>query len=305
MKKWILAGCLALSFAVLGCAEDVSEQKAAEEKVAEEKVAIEETAETEETTAEEESTATTVFGTERKEFTFLVENPSWEYYCGEDGAAEAAPGIRLEKTGEKPNEITDLDVWQQENGITIPKIPYSDEDYAYEYEGEAYKATNLLIQELSADGKTWRFDFTEFSMPEEYNVEYVDFLNEGIYYARIQDEVLYVATGHNTYSEWAPHTGYITAVDLESGEVLWKTEPRICNSDNFVIIGDSIVCGYGFTSEDDFLYILDRSDGRWIERIPLASAVDYIVKKEDMLYVRTYNTDYEFKIGINEQEGNP
>ena len=42
--------------------------------------------------------------------------------------------------------------------------------------------------------------------------------------------------------------------------------------------------------------MLNKADGKWIERIPVASAVDYIVRKENTLYVRTYNTDYEFSV---------
>ena len=47
-------------------------------------------------------------------------------------------------------------------------------------------------------------------------------------------------------------------VDVNSNSVIWKTEPLTSNANTFEIIGDNIVCGYGFTAEPDYLYILDR-----------------------------------------------
>lgn len=284
MKKQMFAGCLALGLVIAGCSQNTAENN---ETNIETSHSVEET--TPEVTAAESKE-------EAKEVVLRIKNPSWEYYCKEDPEADPESVIRLEKQKEEANNITDTDIWAQKNELSIPQIPYCDETYFYDYPGEPYAATELLIRDVSDDEKIYTIDFTDFSMPDEYNEEYAEFLNESIRYAMIQDQVLYVATGHNTYSEWAPHTGYMTAVDLERGEVLWKSEPQTCNSHNFEIIGDSIVCGYGFTNENDYLYVLNKTDGRRIERIPVVSAVDYIVRKDDTLYVRTYNTDYEFSV---------
>ena len=77
---------------------------------------------------------------------------------------------------------------------------------------------------------------------------------------------------------------------------LWKTETVGGNARNFEISGNEIVCGYGFTAEDDFLYQIDRDTGRVLEQIPVNSQADYIIQKDDQLFVRTYDTNYVFQI---------
>lgn len=54
-------------------------------------------------------------------------------------------------------------------------------------------------------------------------------------------KVIYALTKEE--EESLPNTGYITAVSLEDYHVLWKTEPLACNSLNFEITGDVILCG--------------------------------------------------------------
>ena len=89
--------------------------------------------------------------------------------------------------------------------------------------------------------------------------------------------------------------GYISALDVETGKVLWTTNPLSCNSD-FVIYGDYIITGYGFTDEPDFLYIIDKSNGAFVKKIPLANGPDVIGMKGNHIFIRTYSYEYEFVI---------
>ena len=82
---------------------------------------------------------------------------------------------------------------------------------------------------------------------------------------------------------------------------LWVSDNHIQQkrSDVFRNMPDlymQIVCGYGFTAEDDFLYRIDRDTGRILEQIPLASQAYFILQKDDRLFVRTYDTNYVFQI---------
>lgn len=280
MKKLFLF--IAAGLFLAGCAQKIDPEALSESQT---EAVYETEIETEEETVQEPD----------RELEFRVENPSWEYYCREEGIEPSSAGLHLQQKKEEPNQITDLERWLEEHSFAMPKLPYSDEAYTYEYLNPNDR-TGLLIWERSVPATTWRVDFSEFVMPDEYKPEDQAFIEEEIQYAQIRDGILYTATGHRTYSESAPHTGYVTAMDLETGEVLWKTEPRVSNANNFAIIGDSIVCGYGFTAENDFLYVLDRATGKWYERIPIASAADYILEKDNTLYVRTYHTDYEFEV---------
>ncbi|HOO64713.1 MAG TPA: hypothetical protein PK364_12455, partial [Synergistaceae bacterium] len=42
---------------------------------------------------------------------------------------------------------------------------------------------------------------------------------------------------------------------LATGEVLWRSAPLVSNCSNFARSGDGIITGYGFTEEDDYLYV--------------------------------------------------
>ena len=63
----------------------------------------------------------------------------------------------------------------------------------------------------------------------------------------------------------------------------------MANARTFVVTGDLIVAGYGFTREADFLYLLDRSTGRVVDRLPVPSAPELIKLRGDLLHVRTYD----------------
>ena len=65
---------------------------------------------------------------------------------------------------------------------------------------------------------------------------------------------------------------------------------------NFLVKGDVIFCGYGFTAEDDYLYQLDKNTGEVIDRLPLKKMPDLMAEKDDRLYVHTYSYDYVIEI---------
>ena len=113
-----------------------------------------------------------------------------------------------------------------------------------------------------------------------------------IRWADVIDGVLYVSNAHRTYAESSGRlNGFITAIDPVSLEVLWRSEPLVSNSENFVVAGDAIISGYGFTDEDDFVYILNRHTGHTVERIPVPTAPEYFRVEGGRLYVRCRDTD--------------
>jgi len=58
-----------------------------------------------------------------------------------------------------------------------------------------------------------------------------------------------------------------------------------------------IIAGYGFTAESHFLYVVNQKDGRIVQTLSLKKSPEYILKKGDSIFVRTYDTDYVFKAG--------
>ena len=56
-----------------------------------------------------------------------------------------------------------------------------------------------------------------------------------------------------------------------------------------MLLGDTIVSGYGFTAEPDYLYAIDRRTGHVTGRILLPSAPERIARHGNVLTVDTYD----------------
>lgn len=234
---------------------------------------------------------------------YLVENPKDGYnQTGEEKAA-SEPAFELRLMLEQENEITDAEAWFSENDLSIPSFPYTDENYEYQVDGEnSYSPFYLDLFDLNKDKTEIKLDFSEYRYADDFAEENREYAEQRILWAKAEEGVLYVSLAHNTYAHLSPHTAYITAIDLSEKSVIWKSEALVCNSKTFEIIGDSIVCGYGFTEEADYLYVLDKRNGKVQEQIPLKTQPEYIIRRENVLYVRTYHTNYRFEIADTRNE---
>lgn len=233
---------------------------------------------------------------------YTVENPSWEYVIKSDAKASDKK-LKLTKLSQKSNDITDDYVWFDEIGILQPdRNDFSDQSFEYLLTGdEEYYPYMIDVIDLGDYKTKARLDFSNHRYADNALPEDLYFVDEAVKWAVSDGFTLYVSIAHNTYASSASHNAYVMALDMQNDyKVLWKSQPLVANSVNFEVIDDFIVCGYGFTAEDDYLYILDRYTGQELERIPLKSKAYYIFEIDDKLYVRTYNTDYVFDIEIEE-----
>lgn len=254
----------------------------------------------------------------------VMEAPSFKAVKGK--STTKIKSVTLKQKSVAENEITDDDKWFEKNDIEIttievpnpfrqiageikPEIPlayegkrlvkaiyqerlefliygkdYSEGDILYIYDGEKGKMIDA-------------YDFTAWCYSPEFIEADKEFINQRIVWVQKVGDILYVAHGHNTYAKSSKGmNAYITAIDMNTKEVLWRSQPLISNAYNFEIIDDVIVCGYGFTAEPDFLYTLNRHTGAVIQKLPLKSGPSFIIRKQKELYVRTYNSDYIFTI---------
>lgn len=225
-----------------------------------------------------------------------VENPSWGYYCATKDQDEKEAEISLQLLSQKTNQIIDTEEWFAEKGLEQPGFPYSDGTYIYETWGPDNYNTYILAITNQQTGEITEYDFSEYRYADTYVQEDFAYICQRIIYAQIKDNVLYVATGHSTYAESCPQNAYVTAIDLTTDQVLWKTEPLTCNSDSFVVTDQYLICGYGFTAEPDSLKIVDIGNGKVVSEIPVKSGPDYIILKDGKLFVRTYDTDYVYAV---------
>ncbi len=107
---------------------------------------------------------------------------------------------------------------------------------------------------------------------------------------------LYFNEACQTYSSEAGGAcSALVCVDPASEKLVFRTPSLISNS-IFIIDRDRIFCGYGFTAEPDFLYILDAATGEILSRTPVDSAHDYLEIRDDVLHVTTYKSYYQFRV---------
>lgn len=127
---------------------------------------------------------------------------------------------------------------------------------------------------------------------EDFHPEILEVTN-----ARMVGMSLYFDINYNGYASiMKKKTGYLAALDLERQEILWVTKNLTSSWRGFLVSGDVIYTGYGFTDEPDFLYVLNRHTGKVLQTVKLKSAHDFIIEKKGALYVRTYDHDYVFDV---------
>jgi len=248
-------------------------------------------------------------------------------------AAFVRPGLdptaglkpRLVQGSSQRNQITDDDAWFQRNGIaphgfiggrpvgggTLPPgVPAQIGGFTtlWGHAGPAGTALVLgpdwrggvRVAVLGADGAPrGLFDFAAWSRAPIATPGDEAFVEQRVRWAEVHDDVLYVATGHSTYAKSSGgKNAFVSAIELRDGALRWQSAPLVSNGENFLTIGDWIVCGYGFTAEPDALFVLDRATGNTVTRAPLPSGPSNLVLKDGTLFVRTYDHDLTFRLEL-------
>ncbi len=136
----------------------------------------------------------------------------------------------------------------------------------------------------------YAFDFGRFADAPGVAPDERQYTTEQLLWAREADGVLYAETAHLTYaSASAGLNAYISAIELATGRLLWRSRALVANASTFVVTGGVIVSGYGFTSEPDYLFVLDRRTGHVLDRLPVPSAPEALALHGERLSVRTYD----------------
>ena len=159
------------------------------------------------------------------------------------------------------------------------------------YGPDAESGRYLVRADLRTRELRYAYDFGAFARPPRGG------WLEPVTWAREHAGVLYVSNSHLTYaSATRERNAYVSAIDLRGRRMLWRSPALVANARTFVVIGDLIVAGYGFTREPDFLYLLDRTSGGVLDRLPLPTAPERITLRAGLLRVRTYDHDVVARI---------
>jgi hypothetical protein len=252
----------------------------------------------------------------------VLPRPPFEYSYSGGKKPAARTGLRLVKLSERRNQITDTEAWFRRHDLVLPtlgselpdgeKLPEMVPEtfagarliraiesglgllllYSPDFSGARY----LVARDRKEERPVYALDFVHFRTPPRVAPGEGEFVEEGVHWAAEADGGLYVANFHRTYAKSSGgKNAYLTALDPKTGQLVWRSRPLVANAQNFVIRSDAIVSGYGFTTEPDFLYVLDRATGAVAQTVPIRSAPEYLIPKNDRLYVRAYDTDYLFR----------
>jgi len=260
-----------------------------------------------------------LFAADKKKYTVemvLVEKPPFQYFAADGVVQGKKRHIRLEMKAESANRIIDEEAWFSENELHLgssEKVPphvagtidghklvraIPGSDYlSLVYAGDQDEGRYLFLWSMKSRRYEYGFDFGSYLYaPGETEID-KQVITQSIDWVIVKGAVLYISHSHKTYaSSSRGMNAYITAIDLNSRKLLWRSEPLVSNAANFDVVGNTIISGYGFSAEPDYLYLLDTSNGRQIEKIALRTGPQYIISKDDRVFVRTYNRDYVFRV---------
>jgi hypothetical protein len=136
----------------------------------------------------------------------------------------------------------------------------------------------------------YAYDFRHYARPPKIAPGEREFVYEETVYAKEAAGLLLVETAHSTYAKSSYGlNAYLNAVDLKTRKLRWRSPALVANAGNFVLLGGSIVTGYGFTAEPDYLYAIDRATGRVKGRLLLPSSPERIARHGNVLTVDTYD----------------
>lgn len=247
----------------------------------------------------------------------ILDNPSFRR--DPVGEVTSTADLRLTPVSSEANKIIDEKVWFSENALRLPLLDrdlpackVSEVDglqvlraigsgpralliYGPDYSG----GTALVACDVATGEVDYALDFSKYRLDIRKTSD-GQAVSQRIGWAQHVEDVLYVSYTHDGDDGYARSaqgmTGYVSAIDPAKGRVVWQSAPLVSNARNFEVVEDYLITGYGFTAEPDFLYVLRRENGEAVSKIPLKSGPEFIIRKDNRLYLRTYDTNYVFNI---------
>ena len=140
-------------------------------------------------------------------------------------------------------------------------------------------------------GRSYTLDFRNYAWAPRIRSGEREFTYQQVVWAKeAPSGILYVETAHSTYARSSfGLNGYLSAIDVKRRQLIWRSAAQVANALDFVLLNDTIISGYGFTREPDYLYAIDRANGRVKGRLLLPNAAQTIVRHGTTLTVDTYD----------------
>ena len=195
---------------------------------------------------------------------------------------DAVSPLTLKIVSEEENGIDFANEWYESKQLPLPMVGkewnnFYDDEYQYIWSGDA-----LYIYENISGNCLYVLEYPTDKW-------YINGNN-----ACLLDDIFYGISVTNGYAQ--PDSCFMVAYDLENNKLLWRSGDQTCNTMNFIVKKDVIICGYGFTSEKDYLYQLNLHTGEVIASLELKKQPDLLVPQDNMLYVHTYSYNYTIEM---------
>ena len=195
---------------------------------------------------------------------------------------DAVSPLTLKIVSEEENGIDFANEWYESKQLSLPMVGkewnnFYDDEYQYIWSGDA-----LYIYENISGNCLYVLEYPTDKW-------YINCNN-----ACLLDDIFYGISVTNGYAQ--PDSCFMFAYDLKNNKLLWRSGDQTCNTMNFIVKKDVIICGYGFTSEKDYLYQLNLHTGEVIASLELKKQPDLLVPQDNMLYVHTYSYNYTIEM---------
>ena len=195
---------------------------------------------------------------------------------------DAVSPLTLKIVSEEENGIDFANEWYESKQLSLPMVGkewnnFYDDEYQYIWSGDA-----LYIYENISGNCLYVLEYPTDKW-------YINGNN-----SCLLDDIFYGISVTNGYAQ--PDSCFMFAYDLENNKLLWRSGDQTCNTMNFIVKKDVIICGYGFTSEKDYLYQLNLHTGEVIASLELKKQPDLLVPQDNMLYVHTYSYNYTIEM---------
>ena len=195
---------------------------------------------------------------------------------------DAVSPLTLKIVSEEENGIDFANEWYESKQLSLPMVGkewnnFYDDEYQYIWSGDA-----LYIYENISGNCLYVLEYPTDKW-------YINGNN-----ACLLDDIFYGISVTNGYAQ--QYSCFMFAYDLENNKLLWRSGDQTCNTMNFIVKKDVIICGYGFTSEKDYLYQLNLHTGEVIASLELKKQPDLLVPQDNMLYVHTYSYNYTIEM---------
>lgn len=241
------------------------------------------------------------FYAEQEVITRYIDFASLEVLYAESDKEVTPLSITL--VSEKDNGISQTKDWIMNNSLFLPVLcnrgtPYMEDNEAFpKVSLDLNAGTTIFYDELYLYEWTHKLLNIYDKNNEKllYSIEYET--SDTIFPANcavLRDGILYIGSIFNGYATGNNSNCFLIAYDIEKDKVLWRSDNQTFNSSNFILKDGIIICGYGFTGEDDYIYQIDANTGKVIDKVTLEKMPDMFVEKDGQLYVHTYSYDYVF-----------